>query len=1495
MASISKYIKDQFPSFYQEGGEDFITFVEAYYEFIESDPRYSKLILDDMGIDDIDTTLPEFVSHFKSKYLDEFPYISSVDRQFVIKHVMDYYQSKGSEKSVKLLLRLLLGQETDVYYPGQDVLKPSDSKWVNPVYLELTREPRSRGFVNKQIRGSSSGAVAFVDSIVTKRIDGKLIDIAYLTDVRGMFRVNEVVTDDGDLKGAPLVIGSLTTLDVDLGGRNNSIGDIFDVVSNGGSQGKVRVTETVDATGRVDFRIHDGGYGFEAGDGSDVKVSSSVLLTSNPDRDYMRGEWLVQRRERVDLISATDFSSNAVVGDYVMGYNTSNVVVSMGKLVSISNTTIDGSLTSDPSPYATIQVHPELGSFDSSFRVDTAEPHLLSVGDQIKTGGELSMLLINLAGNIDVGDTVYQRRYIDHDLPLSNTTVQALIYETSGRVTAKASNTVISLDRVFGEFVVGVGITDQANTALAVIDSMSNHTPGSSGRVITVNDASSVIISDIAGDFLVGDRIKTEKGSQKEVISVLDEGAAQVTLGSDMDTMAVLDDVANTSFRGQLVGQNTTAIGLWGNTTPLTTNFIGRNGIEHEIPLTTIREDTMLSPPQFPDGSVREISRVFDAVATGIGAGFRVGAVENEETITILSDMLGGKNVANVAYMKIGLDGKGSSIGFLDSITVTNPGSTSYSNGQIVAFTGGGYAGGDPDADAQGLVHTDSSGNLSHVEILDHGMGYHSQPTHNLPGDATLAVNMSYGYGFPKSPVGDHTTVMDYLLSTASYRVGSISSLDRINPGVNYNMNPFVWVNHPVISAMGRRNFYIHIDNMQGGFSIGERLYQVADGIEHVKGEVIWSTRDTILVRRTSVSISLVPNESIYGMTTGSSATIIGYFEDADSYAIGDNADIEGRVISANGIATKVEVIDSGYGYVDGQPAELVSEKSQFTITASVNIQNQGRGTGYWKSDTSHLNSDKKIHDNNYYQEFSYDIRCGLSLDKYSRLAKEMIHVAGTKMFGTVVKNSIHDLNLTARCTSVTPRRLPEWEIYNLLKSGSDHLEVFWPDPEYWYQDVDGNVPVTMEDQPVRLWKSLSGNGLVQTTNDDFAPTATKIPLIARRNLFIHTEDIITPSRWNKSNVNDYTYGFPDPFGGNRATRWKPVFATDPGGATRNASLYQTSVDGTIGKARFSLYVKPVRIVSSYPDPPDGPTRDRDVYVMLHNQVKGMAYFNLRTMGVEREGDGVVNTGATEVGGGWWRIWYTAENLATSSNGNTWVSFANRTTQSNFDPYPDGNEEVHIFGPMFESGDYIDLSEPPPPYQSVTSTGIVNNEEGADVKWTLFFDGIDDRLISNNLFPFTNTGTYFMMNGAQITSTEGGAANERYTTLSPATNGAWNHFGLTYRTQQNYFTPGAAIRLSQGESIGALSVNRSSAPRNPHSLYSTYDNGNLFVKYSDWLSEHTNTGTGTLDQGSYNIPLILEGQSGYRGPVVYREGPIPDQAILDEAQAIINEYMGFTS
>ena len=57
--------------------------------------------------------------------------------------------------------------------------------------------------------------------------------------------------------------------------------------------------------------------------------------------------------------------------------------------------------------------------------------------------------------------------------------------------------------------------------------------------------------------------------------------------------------------------------------------------------------------------------------------------------------------------------------------------------------------------------------------------------------------------------------------------------------------------------------------------------------------------------------------------------------------------------------------------------------------------------------------STKYLHDNDYYQEYSYDISTVIDPEKYTQLIKDTVGVAGTKVFSSPLINSNSNLNST--------------------------------------------------------------------------------------------------------------------------------------------------------------------------------------------------------------------------------------------------------------------------------------------------------------------------------------------------------------------------------------------------------------------------------------------------------------------------------------------------
>jgi len=157
---ISTLVQNHFPQFYNEDGESFVEFVKEYYRWMESSNNsifYSRNLLE---FRDIDTTIDDFLVHFKNKYLAEAPVFYDKTRSNV-KHALDFYRSKGTERGTKLLFREVWGlSDVDIYFPGKDIIKASDGEWYVPVYLEVSLSDKTKDFVGKQITGSASGATA---------------------------------------------------------------------------------------------------------------------------------------------------------------------------------------------------------------------------------------------------------------------------------------------------------------------------------------------------------------------------------------------------------------------------------------------------------------------------------------------------------------------------------------------------------------------------------------------------------------------------------------------------------------------------------------------------------------------------------------------------------------------------------------------------------------------------------------------------------------------------------------------------------------------------------------------------------------------------------------------------------------------------------------------------------------------------------------------------------------------------------------------------------------------------------------------------------------------------------------------------------------------------------------------------------------------------------------------------------------------------------------
>jgi hypothetical protein len=121
---------------------------------------------------------------------------------------------------------------------------------------------------------------------------------------------------------------------------------------------------------------------------------------------------------------------------------------------------------------------------------------------------------------------------------------------------------------------------------------------------------------------------------------------------------------------------------------------------------------------------------------------------------------------------------------------------------------------------------------------------------------------------------------------------------------------------------------------------------------------------------------------------------------DTDATQKGNNAIITSIIAGGNGTVTSVEVIDSGYGYIENENITLISNTNPSLIGGTSIVYRSGRGAGRWLNRKSFTSDIIYIHDGFFYQDYSYQIIAQRMFASYEMLVRDLVHPSGVAMFG---------------------------------------------------------------------------------------------------------------------------------------------------------------------------------------------------------------------------------------------------------------------------------------------------------------------------------------------------------------------------------------------------------------------------------------------------------------------------------------------------------------
>lgn len=219
---------------------------------------------------DPDLTSEGILDWFKKELYPNIRNTASVDLRYFLKHLKEFYRSKGSEKSYRTLFRALYGQDSlDFYYPKTDMLKVSDGNWLQDTVLQLSYDASYLEFNGLTITGNSSLATAFVQNVTTRKIGNVPVIELVVTTFVGTFTVSETITAT-TAEGAELsaiLTGMLTDVTIVSGGEGYSVDEALTVTdsTNVGFGGAAKVKST-SADQVAVITISDAGNGYQVND-----------------------------------------------------------------------------------------------------------------------------------------------------------------------------------------------------------------------------------------------------------------------------------------------------------------------------------------------------------------------------------------------------------------------------------------------------------------------------------------------------------------------------------------------------------------------------------------------------------------------------------------------------------------------------------------------------------------------------------------------------------------------------------------------------------------------------------------------------------------------------------------------------------------------------------------------------------------------------------------------------------------------------------------------------------------------------------------------------------------------------------------------------------------------------------------------------------------------------------------------------------------------------
>jgi len=325
--SLVPFIKGQIPPQISDSSSLLVPFMEAYYEWMHLDGNNYDLLNSLSELHDIDKSLVKFTEEFEKEYLKNFPTNFITDKALTIKHINDLYKAKGTPAAVKLLIKMILGKESEIFYPSSQILRASDGEWI-----------QENSILVKVIKGDVFDIVGQSTKIATSQLTfSSVVERVRATTTPDVFEVFlerkliYEISDNTIISYKDVVLQSLKTVtsyNIINAGKGFKIGQLFEIISANGAGAFAKVKSVTTVGGIKALQIIKFGFGYETDFISSIssKESASNLLVQFPNlKDSINGLSDEGTLNAVDYFDVT-YADNAYVGEILASFKSGSIL-----------------------------------------------------------------------------------------------------------------------------------------------------------------------------------------------------------------------------------------------------------------------------------------------------------------------------------------------------------------------------------------------------------------------------------------------------------------------------------------------------------------------------------------------------------------------------------------------------------------------------------------------------------------------------------------------------------------------------------------------------------------------------------------------------------------------------------------------------------------------------------------------------------------------------------------------------------------------------------------------------------------------------------------------------------------------------------------------------------------------------------------------------------------------------------------------------------------